>query len=271
MKSNVSNKRKKALPIALIALVIIAIIGGTLAFYTATLQVKNKFETKGYGAELVEKFTPEKEWEPGAVVNKEVGVKNTGDYNLLARISWYETWTKANNDTETITLLEEKKGDKVSEVLKNLNAANASKWIYHEGYFYYNGVIGANETQAFLDSVKLSESIDMVGQTEIAYYYTTSETEPAGDQVSENPDDAATKWVKVNNEDLIPDIATYKKSVSQPSEDSYANAKYELVIITELLQATKDAVMGSGNWSEFNTACPDVYASLPGAASTTAP
>ena len=76
-------KNKKSV-VASIVLSGALVVVGTLAYFTQTHTVDNKLKTKGFGSDIVEKFTP-KEFNPGATVTKEVRVDNTGDYALVAR------------------------------------------------------------------------------------------------------------------------------------------------------------------------------------------
>lgn len=249
MKRENKNKKKLA---GIVGLLAVTLIGGTMAYYSSSLSVDNILKTKAYGNELVEKFTPEDDWQPGAEVNKDVAVKNTGDYPLLARVTWSETWKKANGDNETVTLKEEKADSEKSQVIKKIVEEN--NWVFdaEDGYYYYNGTIAEDGSVQFLDSITLKDNVDMTGNATKKYYYYEGDTEPTDDS----------EWTEVNEESEIPDTAKYKKVVSVPATDSYGNAEYTLTITTEVLQATKEAVDGTGTWNTFITACGDVYNSL---------
>ena len=84
-------KRKKSL-IAIISLSAFLVIGGAVAYYNSTTNVDNKLKTGQFKSEVVEKFTPKDNWEPGDKVTKEVGVENTGTGNIVSRAMWSETW-----------------------------------------------------------------------------------------------------------------------------------------------------------------------------------
>lgn len=250
MKRENKNKKKLA---GIVGLLAVTLIGGTMAYYSSSLSVDNILKTKAYGNELVEKFTPEDDWQPGAVVNKDVAVKNTGDYPLLARVTWSETWEKADDTTETVTLKEEKAGSKNSQVIKKI--VEGTNWVYSEqdGYYYYNGTIDGGDSVKFLDSITLKDDVDMTGTATTKYYYSDYE----GDEEPTDED-----WKEVDAESKIPTTAKYKKVVSVPAANSYGNAEYTLTITTEVLQATKEAVNGTQTWKPFMTACGEVYNSL---------
>lgn len=245
-------KSKKKLVISIVALLAVALIGGTMAYYTSTLSVDNTLKTKGYGSELVEKFTPKDDWQPGAEINKDVAVKNTGNYPLLARVTWTETWKKADDSKETVTLKQEKENTATSQVIKNLVNGGAN-WLYNDGYYYYNGTIAEGQKANFLDSVKLKDDVDMTGTATVKYAYSKENTEPTVDK----------DWTWVDKESDIPTDATFKKVVSSPAKNSYGNATYTLTITTQVLQATKTAVDGTADWAAFKTVCSEVYNNLP--------
>ena len=56
------SKRKVILIAGIVTLVLAA---GVLAYFSREMKIDNPFSTKEYGGEIVEKFTPEKDWEPG--------------------------------------------------------------------------------------------------------------------------------------------------------------------------------------------------------------
>ena len=88
------NKRVK---LALVGVVALVIIASTWAFFSSESKIENKLHTKEYGAETIEKFQPEQELEPGTVIIKEVGVKNTGDYDLVVRVKLEEEWIRGED------------------------------------------------------------------------------------------------------------------------------------------------------------------------------
>ena len=73
------RKNKKIAGVA--GLAAIMVIGGTFAYFNQTMTVTNPFDTGKYDTNVTEDFKPEDgdNWEPGAEVNKDVTVKNTGD------------------------------------------------------------------------------------------------------------------------------------------------------------------------------------------------
>lgn len=73
---------------------IVALGAATFAWFTSEDEVVNKFEGQiatGKDTEVIETFDPPKEWMPGAEVNKDVTLNNTGQYDTLVRITLKES------------------------------------------------------------------------------------------------------------------------------------------------------------------------------------
>ena len=180
-------KNKKSV-VASIVLSGALVVVGTLAYFTQTHTVDNKLKTKGFGSDIVEKFTP-KEFNPGATVTKEVRVDNTGDYALVARAKWEESWTRNGEEFKAVAY-----PDTNNESVVDKNGMS-DKWVDgNDGWAYYNEMIGVNgHTENFLTSITLKNSDDVVGTDIKNFYYTTAATEP--DKTS-NLTDSKTQWVK---------------------------------------------------------------------------
>lgn len=194
------------------ALLGIAGIGGTFAYFSQTLTATNPFDTGTYDTELVEEFKPTdgENWEPGVEVNKDVTVKNTGSLPVVVRVKFEEKWQRKNAsepfyDIDTAAdkdaaVLEEGsdaankfesvyQGDPTdgkantfvddSVVHKTLNPDG--DWVYNpaDGYYYYMHTLAgkeenqaAPETKKLLDAVKLDENADM-GRYDVIREYST--------------------------------------------------------------------------------------------------
>ena len=231
------RKNKKIAGVA--GLAAIMVIGGTFAYFNQTMTVTNPFDTGKYDTNVTEDFKPEDgdNWEPGAEVNKDVTVKNTGDYDVLVRVKLTEKWV---NKTTRDTVAENTTGLKgnasqvdatdglttgdYSVVEKTLNATN---WVYNDadGYWYYK--------------TKLLEDADM-GSYTVTNYYTTAETKPEENAI--DGDDPATQWVVYTGN--VPKDAKHSMAVTKqdPNAPGYGNADYTLTITAQTVQAT-DAAM----------------------------
>ena len=275
-----NEQLKRSSLLAIIAILSIAITGGIWAYYHGESALKNELKTKKYGGEqMVEKFTPNYNWELGELVTKEVSVENTGTAKLFVRMKLEEKW--AHNDVDFITLDSKNGNGKLSNahfiagsgqvdatdgttiddgsVVKKTLGSN--KWVYSEtdGYWYYNETLqpvgeAGSKTELFLKSITLTNDTDM-GFLEEVKYYTLMKSPPANDAISDN---AANGWKIFTG--LIPRGTTYSRSVSDIKSGlaGYADASYSLFITYETYQATPEARVEAlsstgGNWDETKT------------------
>ena len=258
------RKNKKIAGVA--GLAAIMVIGGTFAYFNQTMTVTNPFDTGKYDTNVTEDFKPEDgdNWEPGAEVNKDVTVKNTGDYDVLVRVKLTEKWVnKATKATvaENTTGLDGNvfqanaadgltTGDK-SVVEKTLDKNN---WVYNEkdGYWYYKTNLAAGtDTGKFLDAVKLLENTDM-GKYTVTNYYTKAETKPVESAIGDDP---ATQWVAYTGN--VPNDAKHSMAVTKqdPNAPGYGNADYTLTITAQTVQATDAAMKDAFGLTEKPTGC----------------
>ena len=84
---------------ALAGLGVLAVVGGTFAYYNETVSLENPLTTGHYDNELIEDYTPPTDdLKPGATIDKVVGAKNTGDYPVMVRIKMDEVWREKDAD-----------------------------------------------------------------------------------------------------------------------------------------------------------------------------
>ena len=60
--------KNKKMAAGIVGLAIVALVGGSLAYFNQTMTATNNFSTKQYGSTLTEDFIPEKDWEPGTPI-----------------------------------------------------------------------------------------------------------------------------------------------------------------------------------------------------------
>lgn len=242
----------------------ILVVGGSFAYFNQTMTVNNPFDTGKYDTNVTEDFDPTdgKNWEPGATVNKDVEVNNTGKYDVLVRVKFTEKWVNKDSGVEIAQNTTGLKGDAYqtdatdglttgdySVVKKTLNDAN---WVYNntDGYWYYkNNLKAGGSTGIFLDAVTLLEDADM-GKYVTTNYYTTATDKTTVTEYSDDVNDDATKWVKYDDntdgslDKAVPDGAKHSMSVTKldANASGYGNANYTLTVTTQTVQAT-DAAM----------------------------
>lgn len=261
-------RNKKTIAIA--GITAIMVIGGTWAYFSQSSTINNPFSTGKYGNIVVEDFKPEdgEDWQPGATVNKDIEVQNTGDYDLLVRVKFDENWYDKDTTNPRKTLegmnvgtYQESATDgevtnDASVVSKTL--ANEDKWVYKEGYWYYKtNLTKGTSTDKFLDSVTLLEDADM-GKYEVKTYYTTADTAPDA-SVPENfgtdATEAGSKWISYTGN--VPSEAKHSIAITEQEagKAGYSNADYVLTITVETVQATEDAVKGVFGLTSAPTDC----------------
>lgn len=159
--------KKKIASLLIAAALTIGVVGGSLAWFSSTDSINNKFNTQAgnpdpnNGLIVEEKFDKSEEYThkdgvidnllPNVEVNKDVRVKNNATFAQFIRVK--KITASFNNPDLNDSL-----------ILINLNKANVSvtpengKWVADGDYYYYIGKVapGAN-TNDILDSVKLSK------------------------------------------------------------------------------------------------------------------
>lgn len=184
--------------VGVLGLVSVAIVGGTFAYFTQTATIDNPFDTARYRTSVTEDFIPEdgENWQPGAEVNKDLYVQNTGDRDVVVRVKFEDYWYRGESlitaadatgenpkntfielEGEGVTARPENggtfqagedgtvdgltKGDG-TVVFKTL--ARSSNWTFskNDGYWYYNKPLAPGaSTGKFLDKVQLDPQVDM--------------------------------------------------------------------------------------------------------------
>lgn len=146
-------KDKKALVgIALFAL--IALVGGTFAYFRMTWEKENSFGVAEYSSSVSETFTSPTEWTPCTETPKIVNVTNSGNVAIAARIKIQEQrWDKLDEARENVvgTLPLAANGQDMAV----LGLVNANDWVLGaDGYYYYQSDIEPNEASSnFIESV----------------------------------------------------------------------------------------------------------------------
>lgn len=149
-------KKKNKKPIYVLILVaVILLVGGTIAYFTDTVEITNVFKTKPYSTEVTETFTSPNNWLPGTTTNKSVVAKNTGDVDVAVRMSYTESWKSANGQTLPL-----KQGNTVAAVI-NFNNTNWIKVTENgKDYYYYNTKLTKNQSStSFINSVTFNSAI----------------------------------------------------------------------------------------------------------------
>ena len=154
--------KKKLTAVALvIALVALAIAGGTLAYFTAQDTASNKITTGSIDIEVIEEMktdngnvtypytgedgAPVLTIMPGHTQSKIVTVKNTGSSNAFIRVKIEKAWKNADSTTSAIP-------EAVTTDALALNMVS-TKWVKVGDYYYYSEAVAPNAiTEVLFDS-----------------------------------------------------------------------------------------------------------------------
>ncbi|MGL5383374.1 MAG: BsaA family SipW-dependent biofilm matrix protein [Culicoidibacterales bacterium] len=152
---NVKLSKKMIITFTLCVVAILA-IPTTFAFFRTDDAIANEFLLDTVEIEIVEEFTPPKDWD-GTLVTKEVQIQNNGSEATLIRVGLTPYWQKAIANTDPVEY-EAFAGD---SSLVTINYANVisttdkdtSKWLKgSDGYYYYNTLLQPGEKTSLLVS-----------------------------------------------------------------------------------------------------------------------
>lgn len=278
-------KTRKTSIIALVALLVVALVGTTIAYWSQKSTIENPFSTGDqYGSTIVEKFTPKdgEDWLPGVKVPKNVTVSNDGNTDILVRAKLTETWTRKNGTDPYISLegvpvynpgqtnkTDGLTTDDQSVVQKNF--AHNGKWTepQADGWCYYKtNLTKGTSTAPWLESVELVKDIDM-GAPINAFYVATKDN-PGNEDWYKLPDSTTQtpKYVTIKDGKATPadkptaetkTVLYGKQEIKiNPTAPGYSNSNYVLTVTVETVQATKDAVdavFGGGTTFAKPTGC----------------
>ncbi len=126
-EKNKKDNRKKLLVVGTISL--FTILGGTLAYFTTSSNIKNIFNTAKYETQIVEDFVSPKDWTPGTTTSKTIKVTNKGTIDMALRATFTEKWVNANGKELPLV-------DSNNNTIAIINFDNS--WTKNEdGYYYY--------------------------------------------------------------------------------------------------------------------------------------
>lgn len=157
---------KKATKILIIlGVMVLTIIGLTLAYYNSTKKFENEFRVNAPGVAVYEKFNPTDLWVPGEEKSKEVWFKNTGEQDMLLRFSYSVEWVPVDGKPmpnrpadEVVTLNWNIEGN--TNVPKDFSKKDQTLNGKPITYYYYNKVLKAGEpTDLVLKSVKFKTDL----------------------------------------------------------------------------------------------------------------
>lgn len=205
-----TNKTKHIL--ILLALLLTALIGGTIAYYTSQKDFENEFRVPAPGVAIQERFNPSDHWVPGEEKAKEVWFTNTGKQDMLLRFSVNVEWEEGSepkdkdgkaleiDPNDVITLYwndgEDGRTDTlpVDFVKKEMKKVDGQEKVY----YYYTKVLKAGEsTQHVLESVKFSSSLSNDGHKHSDYSNTQIDLTITGETVLADERAVEEQWTEL--------------------------------------------------------------------------
>lgn len=287
MKKERKESKMKKKMIGILGLASVALVGGTFAYFTQTATIDNPFDTASYSSQVTEDFKPEEgeKWNPGAQVNKDVYVDNTGDRPIVVRVKFEDMWKlNGQNDYDhkldsiatmevsqgATNSLEDKTDGKVDGdksvvhkyFAKGTQGANgeAGTWssLQKDGWYYFldkvpgvkkdqNGkVTEVSGTGKFLDSVRLDSETDM-GKFMTQFYYSKEDTRklPIKDHIEDG------SWVAMGDPKPVTEFDANGKPVT-PSVVAGVDDKGNKIDGVKFTGAVTEPVAGAMGYSGAN-------------------
>lgn len=240
---------KKQAPFFGIAiLLVVALVGGTFAYFSQTSTASNFLSAKNYDSTLTEAFTPPQDgnFTPGVEYAKSVGVTNSGDVGMLVRIKYEEFWNGVKVLDPLLTYADAVDGwydgateaDSVVAKKAGLTTLNGNgDWVYGgDGYYYFTGELQPGDsTDKFIESIMLKAST-LTSTTVYSVVFWNAETQ-AYTVAADYADDTAI----AAELDALPAGSYVSSKVSNVTPAMSAVGSYELKFTAETIQSVSDA------------------------------
>lgn len=159
MKNKKTFSKKKVAGL-LSLVVLLAAVGGTLAYYSNHLSLENPLKTPHSGAAIIEEFNPNSSFLPGETAAKKVAFQNTGEMDVYLRVKATpsEAWYDADGNKTTLPTTENDE-DIVTKAWTDYwkLGTDDCEWSKVIGdYRYYNAILPAGAiTNDILASITL--------------------------------------------------------------------------------------------------------------------
>jgi len=148
------KERKNGPIIAGMLMVLVGIIGATIAYYASSDQFTNVFSTKPYVMEVREVFESPDDWTPGTTTSKTVIATNKGDIPAAVRVKLTESWVDSTNNPLPL-----KDASNVTAAIINFNNTN---WEKDGDYYYYKTSLAKNaSTTSLIQSVTFNPAVQI--------------------------------------------------------------------------------------------------------------
>lgn len=145
------RKLKKRPLLFLFGIILLVVVGSTLAFFNNRYNLAEQFKTMTFNVDLEEEFYNDFGIDKVTIVNNE-----ESNAPLVLRISYNEIWQDKNSDN--IYLLNNQING-VDVVTKNFTSAFLNDFVYSDGWYYYKKILNATESVQILNSIELNNDL----------------------------------------------------------------------------------------------------------------
>lgn len=178
------NKKRVWFTAVGLALLMLVVVGGSLAFYTSSGDADNRLVTKSDNVFLSEIFNPADKWVPGETKQKEVWFGNTGETDQILRVKaidaddilWYDNKGTPNNLNDDTLWTYTGTYSPAPAVINWTRSSGTSTegpdptyWVRIGDWYYYKKVLPMQQgntpglTPCIISSVSFSNAISNAG------------------------------------------------------------------------------------------------------------
>lgn len=243
------KKLQRKLPLVGIAiLAMVALIGGTFAYFSQTSSVDNYLTARDYDSTLQETFTPPEDgnFTPGVTVPKDVSVYNSGDVGMLVRITYEEYWDSVLNaglvlDEYDASGYYNGDADPSSYVMKTAGSfLDDPDWVYgDDGWYYYMAELAPGETTtSFITEIMLKASSLTTTTEYVLRWWDGTAVAEAAPETFATQGELDTRIAEIGalvDGSYVISVVTNENSLLDQTGD------YQLTITAETVQAVSDA------------------------------
>ncbi len=181
----------------ILALLLVALVGGTIAYYTSQQDFENEFKVPKPGVAIQEKFMPMDSWVPGEEKSKEVWFTNTGEMDMLLRFTVDAEWVGDDHpdvDADSVITLYWNQGNDTRD---DENPPEYFITDTKKEYYYYTKVLKAGtSTQHVLESVKFATKLSNDGHLNSDYSNTQINLTITGETVLADAEAVKDQWTE---------------------------------------------------------------------------
>ena len=148
-----NNKKITIMFIITATILLLGIVGFTIAYFTSSVDFENEFTTGKYETTATETFISPENWLPGDTTPKTLTIENTGDVDVKARVCITEEWVSSSGYPLDNAVY----GEKVAI----LNLINTNDWTKKGSCYVYNDTLEPDDvTSSFIESVTFNPNIE---------------------------------------------------------------------------------------------------------------